>query len=307
MTFPYVGDFSLEDPVQIFFNTRNFTTFAPTTLLGTPAAVVYLQNDANEIAAVNLFVDHDGRVGLNRVGFFLSAASGYIAGTYHVVLTAGTVGGVSVAGQIIGGFSISNRSRDIIARLPAALIGGRMDSHVGAMAADTLNASALAADAGLEIRTGLATTGDVTGLATAAALANVQQDTFDIKNRIPLFLNGGRMESHIGSASIEAILAIQQGLARTNDLDELPTNAELAAALEVIATATEVADAILRRNVAGGSDGVRTVSEALYVLRNKTEIIGGFMKVYQTDDATVAFQGPVTTAPGDPLTSFDPA
>jgi hypothetical protein len=88
---------------------------------------------------------------------------------------------------------------------------------------------------------------------------------------------------------------------------DIPNNAELAAALDAIATATEVADAILRRNVAGGSDGVRTVSEALYALRNKTEIIGGFLKVYQTDDATVAWQGAVTTAPGDPLTSIDPA
>lgn len=49
-------------------------------------------------------------------------------------------------------------------KLPAALVGGRMDASVGAMAADTLTAAALAADAVTEIQS---------GLATAAALATV--------------------------------------------------------------------------------------------------------------------------------------
>ena len=40
---------------------------------------------------------------------------------------------------------------DIQSRLPAALVSGRMDASVGAMAADTVTASALAADAGTEI------------------------------------------------------------------------------------------------------------------------------------------------------------
>lgn len=41
---------------------------------------------------------------------------------------------------------------DIQTRLPAALVGGRMDSSVGAMAANTLTAAALAADAVAEIQ-----------------------------------------------------------------------------------------------------------------------------------------------------------
>jgi hypothetical protein len=46
---------------------------------------------------------------------------------------------------------------DIQTRLPAALVSGRMDSSVGAMAANTLTASALAADAVTEIQAGLST------------------------------------------------------------------------------------------------------------------------------------------------------
>lgn len=48
---------------------------------------------------------------------------------------------------------VESDSADIQARLPAALIGGRMDASVGAMAANTLTASALATDAGVEIAT----------------------------------------------------------------------------------------------------------------------------------------------------------
>ncbi|HET9006026.1 MAG TPA: hypothetical protein VFQ04_04860 [Actinomycetes bacterium] len=46
----------------------------------------------------------------------------------------------------------------VLARLPAALVGGRMDASVGAMAADTLTASALAADAVVEVDTQLSAT-----------------------------------------------------------------------------------------------------------------------------------------------------
>jgi hypothetical protein len=51
---------------------------------------------------------------------------------------------------------------DIQARLPAALVSGRIDASVGAMAADVLTASAVATDAVAELQA---------GLATAAALA----------------------------------------------------------------------------------------------------------------------------------------
>lgn len=48
---------------------------------------------------------------------------------------------------------VESDTANIQTRLPAALIGGRMDASVGAMAANTLTASALATDAGVEIAT----------------------------------------------------------------------------------------------------------------------------------------------------------
>ena len=64
--------------------------------------------------------------------------------------------------------AIQADTNDIQTRLPAALVGGRMDASVGAMAADALTAAALAADAVAEIQAGLAAPGDSMALTPAA-------------------------------------------------------------------------------------------------------------------------------------------
>jgi hypothetical protein len=51
--------------------------------------------------------------------------------------------------------TVQSDTDNIQTRLPAALVSGRMDASVGAMAADTLTASALAADAVTEIAAGI--------------------------------------------------------------------------------------------------------------------------------------------------------
>lgn len=53
---------------------------------------------------------------------------------------------------------IVNDTEDIQSRLPAALVGGRIDASVGAMATDTLTSTALAASAASEIATAVLTT-----------------------------------------------------------------------------------------------------------------------------------------------------
>lgn len=118
---------------------------------------------------------------------------------------------------------------DIQSRLPAALVGGRMDASVGAMAANTLTASALAADAVAEIQS---------GLATSAALATVQADTDDIQTRLPAALVGGRMDASVGAMAAntltaaalaaDAVTEIQAGL---STLTPAQVNAEVDTAL----------------------------------------------------------------------------
>lgn len=68
---------------------------------------------------------------------------------------------------------VETDTQDIQSRLPAALVSGRIDSSVGAMAANTLTASALAADAVAEVADGVwdeAIAGHLSAGSTGAAL-----------------------------------------------------------------------------------------------------------------------------------------
>lgn len=189
----YRGDYALGSNVDLRFTTRRFSTGAPFALAGTPVISAYPDNSTTQITAgITLTTDFDAVTGLNHVRVVATSGNGYAAGsTYDLVITTGTVDGVSVVGEVIGSFSIEGRSalrpttagrtlavdaaglgdanmvkvagtaqtagdiladtNDIQARLPAALVSGRMDSSVGAMAADVLTASALAAGAGNKV------------------------------------------------------------------------------------------------------------------------------------------------------------
>jgi hypothetical protein len=78
--------------------------------------------------------------------------------------------------------------------------------------------------------------------------------------------------------------------------------AELAAG-----AANEIADALLARNVAGGSSTGRIVSQALYALRNKVTVAAGTLTVFAVDDTTPSWDAAVTTAAGNPITEVDPS
>ena len=89
-------------------------------------------------------------------------------------------------------------TNDIQARLPAALVGGRMDASVGAMAADVLTAAALAADAIAEIQAGLATL-----VNQAAIKAKTDSLTFTVAGKVDANIKAVNDIAIIGSG-IEA-------------------------------------------------------------------------------------------------------
>lgn len=72
-----------------------------------------------------------------------------------------------------------------------------------------------------------------------------------------------------------------------------------------------IADAILDRNMATGTDSgsttVRTVRQALRVMRNRVAISAGTATIYKEDDATSSWTAAVTTTAGDPISAVDPA
>ena len=69
---------------------------------------------------------------------------------------------------------------------------------------------------------------------------------------------------------------------------------------------SSIADRTLARSLAGNADGGRTVQDAFRVLRNRTQIDGSTITVYQEDDTTSAWTGSVTTA-ANSISQVNPA
>jgi len=157
--------------------------------------------------------------------------------------------GLATASQLT---DVEADTQDIQSRLPAALVGGRMDSDVGAMQTDSVDADALAADAVAEIQS---------GLSTSAEVAAVQADTDDIQTRLPATLSGGRMRSHVEAIDNGAITA---GAIATDavDADALASDA-VAEIQSGLATAAAVAA------VQADTDDIQT--------RLPTSLVGGRM------------------------------
>jgi hypothetical protein len=77
-------------------------------------------------------------------------------------------------------------------------------------------------------------------------------------------------------------------------------------------TAIEIADALLDRDMAAGTDSgsttVRTPRQALRFLRNKWSIAGSTLTVTKENDATASWTAAISqTAGADPITGSDPA
>lgn len=101
-------DYPLGQTLDKKFTTRAFATGIPTVLAGTPVIQIYEDNDLTQITAgITLTVDFDGVVGYNNVRIVATGANGFEAGkSYSVMISTGTVGGVSVVGEEVWAFSI---------------------------------------------------------------------------------------------------------------------------------------------------------------------------------------------------------
>lgn len=101
-------DITLADTFYHLFTTRAFATGIPTVLSGTPVVSAYENDSLTQITAgITLGADHDSVAGLNLLTVVATGANGYEAGKdYSLVITTGTVGGVSVVGEVVGQFSI---------------------------------------------------------------------------------------------------------------------------------------------------------------------------------------------------------
>jgi hypothetical protein len=116
---------------------------------------------------------------------------------------------------------------------------------------------------------------------------------------------GGNVTGSVGSVAAGGIAAASFA---AGAIDATAIAADAIGSSELAATAAnEIADAIIARNVSGGSSAGRLVKHALAALRNKQEIAGGTLTVYDVDDTTPLWDAAVTTAAGNPLASIDPS
>lgn len=108
-----LGDFDASAVIYGKFTTVAPTTGAPGTLGGTPALSVYKDNSTTQsTTGVTLTADFDSVTGLNHYAIDTSAdGTFYSAGSFFdVVITTGTVGGVSAVGYCVGSFTIRKTS-----------------------------------------------------------------------------------------------------------------------------------------------------------------------------------------------------
>jgi len=101
-------DYTVGDTIRKCFTTRAFATGVPTVLAGTPVLSVYEDGSTTQITAgVSVTVDLDSVVGLNQLVIVATGGNGFDSGSdYSVVITTGTVGGVSVVGETVYTFSL---------------------------------------------------------------------------------------------------------------------------------------------------------------------------------------------------------
>ena len=102
-------DISIGETVDFKFTTRQFSDGVPTTAASL-AVVAYPGNSITEITAgitTTFTSGFDGVAGLVNVRVVATTGNGYATGTdYALVVSAGTVGGVSIVGEVVGEFSI---------------------------------------------------------------------------------------------------------------------------------------------------------------------------------------------------------
>lgn len=196
-------------------------------------------NEIQAAVAAGAVASVTGNVGGNVVGSVGSVASGGITSTSFA---AGAIDAAAIATDAIGSAELAasavteiqsglatsaNQSTiltniaavqadtdDIQTRLPAALVSGRIDASVGAVANNAITAASIATDA---IDADAMADGAITAGTFAAGAIDATAIAADA----------------IGASELaaSAVTEIQSGLATATAVDDLPTNAELATAL----------------------------------------------------------------------------
>lgn len=207
---------------------------------------------------------------------------------------------------------------DLIPASPAA-VGSAMT-----LAADSVTAAALAADAVAEIQSGLSTL-TAAGVRSAIGLASANLDTQ--LDALPTAAENAdavwdeARSGHVASGSFGEGVASVQGNVTGNVAGSVAsvtagvtvtTNSDKTGYALTSGERTSIAEALLKLDLSTVTgEAARSVLNALRFLRNKWSIsgIGGTtLTVTKEDDSTTAWTATVTATPGaDPITGNDPS
>ncbi len=128
--------------------------------------------------------------------------------------------------------------------------------------------------------------------------------------------------TELDSTNVKGVYKLALTTTHTNTLGEFqlhitaastdPTDLKWQVCTNLPGEGTQLADAILDRDMSTGTDSgsstVRTVRQALRALRNKWSVASGLYTVTKEDDSTASWTAAVTsTAGSDPITTIDPA
>lgn len=207
----------------------------------------------------------DGAITAAKLGTGAITSAKFAAGAIDAAavadgaIDAGAIADGSIIASKIGGNAITS----------AKIASGAITA--AAFATDAIDANAVAASAVTELQS---------GLATAAAVQGVQDDTNDIQARLPAALVGGRIDASVGAMAVDVVTASALASSATAEIATAvaaPDTAAIASAVDAAlstshgagawegsggATAGEIADAVLDEALAGHATA-GTVGEAL--------------------------------------------
>ena len=331
----FLGDFTAGDVIDFKFTTYRPSTGAPFTLAGSPVVSVYKDNSVTQsTTGVTVSVDFVSVTGLHNVNITTASDGTFYAngGEFECVITTGTVDSVSVVGSCVGRFTLGATAANVYNALVAnytlansfgaRLVRVRSTSpsnevtitgsfHIAAdvhemqpavivaadFAAGAINANALATDAVNEIADGLllrslATAGAANNIAITSIVSNVFQavNTLAVDDRVTF------VGTAPASLALGAIYWVISGSLTSTTFTLSTTQGGLG-------IATSSTGAFTATKVSG-----RDMLSALRYLRNKVDISGSTMTVYQEDDTSAAWNSALTTTAGlNPVTSSDPS
>lgn len=298
------------------------------------------------VGVVTHSLGYDSQTGFNRVVVnSLASAAFYAPGTDFTLFASGSSLDGQFVNIPIGTFSIQNRYQAGLIHRGTAGGGGAasvtLDANVRSGVTDLYNGATpfLSASTGVsQAREGTAYAG-ATGVLTVGRnwITNPESGTsYELYAGSASMTTGEIMEQvnsgvTVTSLSAGALSSITAGLPTLTQLNSGVTVASIAAnAITATAIASnaitaakiaassldstkatadfynEAADKFLGRGIAGGNSSSRSVSEALFALRNKIDATGSTKTVYKTDDTTAAWTFSATTA-AFPFGTVDPS